>query len=447
MGKLVITTNKFPINTSDGVISGIGNLDITNTTGRSGLVSLRADIPCHNATTNFKIQMSFTTYSAWKQGDLLIGDYDKSNDSNDFRIFFANSYVYYDFNSNRINKSSSSYLGKVNNWEIGNFYIKNLDTNTNILSGTAQSSNITTHLSRLSIWGWSDACIIHWLKVWQDGTNLTWDIIPYRDSQGFGLYDQVSQTMIYRVSNNDQVQSTQTVTQVQNIAWLDNMINKAYMGSNLIFEKAEIEGEVFAVNSPNPENGVGYNPKLKVFTESYASTVMTGFKIQVRIIGWQVNGTTLVRQIDSNGRELYNRFFATSTSSLYFDYNSSQRINTNVTTSFNIPQEYEFAHQKTMTTNTFWIKDLTTNTILTSSTTPANAGGQNMYPWAIWTNSGEIYGFAYLKFYKAINYGSWELVHDYRAVNNNGVCQLVDQVNPSNVLTNSRMYVYEYYAQ
>lgn len=225
-----------------------------------------------------------------------------------------------------------------------------------------------------------------------------------------------------------------------------NEISKAYMGNNLVWQKITIPAEIFAVNSPNPENGVGYNPKLLVFSESYGATTMTGFKIQVRIIGWKVNGTALIRQLN-NGSELYNRFYATSLSSLYFDYNSSQRINTNVTTSFNIPQEYEFAQQRTRTTNTFWIKDLTTNTTLTSAATGARAGANNMYPWGIWTNTGEIYGFAYLKFYKALNYGSWELVHDYRAVNNNGVCQLVDQVNPSNVLTNSRMYVYEYYAE
>jgi hypothetical protein len=55
MGKQVITTNKFPLNITGGSIDGIGNLDITKTTSRSGLVSTRADIPCTNATTNFKI--------------------------------------------------------------------------------------------------------------------------------------------------------------------------------------------------------------------------------------------------------------------------------------------------------------------------------------------------------------------------------------------------------
>ena len=212
MGKQVITTNKFPLNITDGEITGIGNLDITKTTSRSGLVAKRVNIPITNASV-VDIRVKFTTYAAWTNGDLLVGDYDKSNDNNDFRFFFAsNGYVYYDFNYDRIYKSSSPYLGKVNNWQLTNYKITDLDTNTTILSGSMQHSNVSNHLSRLSLWGWSDGCIIHSLKVYKDNGGLAWDIIPYRDSQGYGLYDKVSHTMVYRVSNNNQVQTTQTVT-------------------------------------------------------------------------------------------------------------------------------------------------------------------------------------------------------------------------------------------
>ena len=93
-----------------------------------------------------------------------------------------------------------------------NYKITDLDTNTTILSGNSKYSDVANHLSRLSLWGWSDACIIHSLKVYKDKSVLVWDIIPYRDSQGYGLYDQVSHKMVYRVSNNNQVQTTQTVT-------------------------------------------------------------------------------------------------------------------------------------------------------------------------------------------------------------------------------------------
>ena len=212
MGKQVITTNKFPLNITDGEITGIGNLDITKTTSRSGLVSKRVNIPITNA-LGFTIRVKFTTYAAWTYGDLLVGDYNKSNDNNDFRFFFAsNGNVYYDFNYDRIYKSSSSYLGKVNNWEFTNYKITDLDTNTTILSGSMQHSNVAEHLSRLSLWGYSDGCIIHSIKVYKQNYDLVWDIIPYRDSQGYGLYDQVSHKMVYRVSNNNQVQTTQTVT-------------------------------------------------------------------------------------------------------------------------------------------------------------------------------------------------------------------------------------------
>lgn len=213
MGKQVITTNKFPLNITDGEITGIGNLDITKTTSRSGLVSKRVNIPITNTTNNFDIRVKFTTYAAWTHGDLLVGDYDKSDDNNDFRFFFASDgNVYYDFNSDRSYKSSSSYLGKVNNWGFSNYRITDLDTNNIILSGPAKSRGVVDHLSRLSFWGWSDGCIIHSIKVYKDNSVLAWDIIPYRDSQGYGLYDKVSNKMVYRVSNNNQVQTTQTVT-------------------------------------------------------------------------------------------------------------------------------------------------------------------------------------------------------------------------------------------
>lgn len=459
MGKQVITTNKFPVNTTSGTIDGIGNLDITATTSRTGLVSIRVDIPCSNATTNFKIQMSFTTYSAWKQGDLLIGDYDKSNDSNDFRIFFANSYVYYDFNSNRINTSSSSYFGKVNNWEIGNFYIKNLDTNTIILLGTAQSSNITTHLNRLSIWGYSDACILHSLKVWKDGSNLTWDIIPYRDSQGFGLYDQVSHTMVYRVSNNNQVQTTQTVTQVQNLYWLDTMINKAYMGSNLIFEKISLQYKLYIVNSQTPLQGTG--GKAVAFLP-YIKNVDSAdpIRFEIDFIGFTFTGGTIIRQTSSvtqgsKGSEMYQRFFATSTSTYYIDSNY-RRVNGDGPNCYNNPQHWslclaymsmgsklDLGWNNSNARAVLWNHD-TNRSILYSNSLSYNSYGG--YSWHTWGYTGEIYGYNYIKVYHGANNG-WTLIRNWQAMENgDGTVYFHDTVKGTDVSL-SGMYKYEYYAQ
>lgn len=233
-----INVNKFPVNTiSDEQINGIGNLNVSVTTSKSDVIQTILSTPCTSATSSFKIQISFTTYSAWTHGGIIIGHTGETTDNNDMRVFFTSTDLYYDFNSSRIYTSASSYFGKVNNWEIGNYYIKNLDTNTNILSGSTQS--IGTHLNYLGMWGAPDSCILHWLEIWQNGSTLTYDIIPYRDSQGYGLYDQVSHTMKYRVTNNNQVQIIGNTyqTQVQSLYWLDAMVNKAYMGSNLIFEK------------------------------------------------------------------------------------------------------------------------------------------------------------------------------------------------------------------
>ena len=233
-----INVNKFPINTiSDEQVNGIGNLNVSVTTSKSGVIQTILSTPCTSATSSFKIQISFTTYSAWANGGIIIGHTGSTTDNNDMRVFFTSTDLYYDFNSARKYTSASSYFGKVNNWEIGNYYIKNLDNNTNILTGTTQS--IGTHLNYLGMWGASDSCILHWLKIWQNGSTLTYDIIPFKDSQGYGLYDQVSHTMKYRVTNNNQVQFIGSTyqTQVKSLYWLDTMVNKAYMGNNLIFEK------------------------------------------------------------------------------------------------------------------------------------------------------------------------------------------------------------------
>lgn len=468
MGKQVITTNKFPLNITDGEITGIGNLDITKTTSRSGLVAKRVNIPITNMTTAaFDIRVKFTTYAAWTNGDLLVGDYDKSNDNNDFRFFFAsNGNVYFDFNYDRIYKSSSSYLGKVNNWQLTNYKITDLDTNAIILSGDSKYSDVANHLSRLSLWGYSDACIIHSIKVYKDKSVLVWDIIPYRDSQGYGLYDQVSHKMVYRVSNNNQVQTTQTVTQVQNLYWLDNMINKAYMGSNLIFEKTSVQYKLYIVNSQTPLKGTG--GKIVAFLP-YIKNVDHGnscMRFEMDFIGFSFSGATIIRQTTSvtqgsKGSEMSYRFFATSSSSYYIDI-SYGRVNGNGPNCYNNPQHWSFCTAYTAmgsklslgsgwnNNNIVCLYNHNTNTnILGSSSSSMGYNKTYSYSWHTWGYTGEIYGFNFIKVYSAPsnNSGYWTLIRNWQAMENgDGTVYFHDTVKGTNVSLPG-MYKYEYYAK
>lgn len=459
MGKQVITTNKFPLNITDGEITGIGNLDITKTTYRSGVVATRVNIPITNTTNNFDIRVKFTTYSAWGNGDFLLGDYDKSNDSNDFRFFFtSNGYVYFDFNSGRIYKSGSSYLGKVNNWKFTNYKITDLDTNTTILSGSAQSSNVISHLSRLSFWGYSDGCIIHSIKVYKDNSVLAWDIIPYRDSQGYGLYDQVSNTMVYRVSNNNQVQTTQTVTQVQNLYWLDTMINKAYMGSNLIFEKTTLQYKLYIVNSQTPLQSTGGN--AVAFLPYIKNESASPIRFEIDFIGFTFTGGTIIRQTSSTtqgskGSEMNQRFFATSTSAYYIDSNYG-RVNGNGPNCYNSPQHWslclsymsmgsklDLGWNNGNATAVLWNHD-TNQSILYSNSLSYNSYGG--YSWHTWGYSGEIYGYNYIKVYTGSN-NKWELIRNWQAMENaNGTVYFHDTVKGTDVSLPG-MYKYEYYTE
>ena len=180
MSKTVI--NKFPVNKGEGELYGIGNADISNTSSKVNIDNTMVDLSCSSAetTVDFIIQISLITYPNWGNGSRLIGDYSASSDSNDFRLFWTNNRVYYDFGSTRLNKSFTSYYGKVCNLEIGNYYLKDLDTGTNIYTGTKNTnlSNAQAHMGRLRLFGEGDVGIVNWVKVYPDGQTLKYWLVP-----------------------------------------------------------------------------------------------------------------------------------------------------------------------------------------------------------------------------------------------------------------------------
>jgi len=136
--------------------------------------------------------------------------------------------------------------------------------------------------------------------------------------------------MKYRVTNNNQVQliGSSYQTQVTSLYWLDTMINKAYMGSNLIFEKivSYYDTEYFTIQSLEDNNTISFNKN--------------GSSSDTKIIYWSSDKTTWnsVSSADSdttlktlsNNEKIYikgsNDYYASSLT-VYNYFNSDYEFN------------------------------------------------------------------------------------------------------------------------
>lgn len=140
---------------------------------------------------NTRIQMKFRPLAAI--GGVIIG-YNNGNDSTDYRFFNASSGNYFDIWNKRINGGTCS----ANNdytYELGNHYVKNLLTNTNIISGTAVSSFTGTDSIKLNASNSTSGFVnVRWyyVKIY-DGITLIRDLYPcYRTSDNaVGMFDAV----------------------------------------------------------------------------------------------------------------------------------------------------------------------------------------------------------------------------------------------------------------
>lgn len=128
-------------------------------------------------------------------GGAFIGN-TRISDSQDFRFFMSGNTTYIDAMSAR---RSNSILSLNNDYELefGNFYLKNLNTGSTLLSGTAQTFDYTgnndAHIYVCS--SSSDKAYIYYLKVFDNGV-LIRDYIPCRleATEVLGFYDQLNNT-------------------------------------------------------------------------------------------------------------------------------------------------------------------------------------------------------------------------------------------------------------
>ena len=125
-------------------------------------------------------------------GGMIIGEVNSPSDDDDYRFFWFNGYIYYDYGDNRM--STPLVLNKIYFLEIGNYYIKNMTTGRYILQGDAKSGVATAHTRTLGLFGEKDYAWIYYIKVYE-GDTLVKDFIPFKLEDGSGtLYDKVSKT-------------------------------------------------------------------------------------------------------------------------------------------------------------------------------------------------------------------------------------------------------------
>lgn len=110
--------------------------------------------------------------------------------SGHWRVFFAGDYLLYDFEGQRKEKRMN--INTLYEWEIGNYYIKDIGANTNNII----SANAFDHLSYdypdilFGPYVAKDYCRIYYIQIYE-GDNLIRDLVPYYDGTAFGLWDKV----------------------------------------------------------------------------------------------------------------------------------------------------------------------------------------------------------------------------------------------------------------
>ena len=127
-------------------------------------------------------------------GGMIIGEVNPPNDDDDYRFFWYDGYIYYDYGSDRMYSRldiNDDYV-----LEVGNYYIKNLTNGRYILQGNAKSGVATAHTRTLGLFGDvnDDYAWIYYIKVYE-GDTLVKNFVPVKLYGGsVTLHDTISNT-------------------------------------------------------------------------------------------------------------------------------------------------------------------------------------------------------------------------------------------------------------
>lgn len=141
---------------------------------------------------NTKIEIKLKPTS--NGGGMIIGEVNSPSDDDDYRFFWFDGLIFYDYGSDRKHLRldiNTDYL-----LEVGNYYIKDLTTGNYILQGDVKSGVATAHTRTLGLFGEvnDDYAWIYYIKVYE-GDTLVKNFVPAKLEDGSGtLYDKVSKT-------------------------------------------------------------------------------------------------------------------------------------------------------------------------------------------------------------------------------------------------------------
>lgn len=150
----------------------------------------------YTASTSTKLEMKFKATNG--NGGAILGS-NSSTDQDDFRIFLSSNTLYYNVPSTSGSYGGriygGSYLGKDADIEFGNFYIKDLSTGTNVVTGATQTyqCDSTLIVGQSTQFGHdsNDTFQLSALTMYH-GDTLERDFIPAIDGNDICLYDKVS---------------------------------------------------------------------------------------------------------------------------------------------------------------------------------------------------------------------------------------------------------------
>lgn len=140
-------------------------------------------------------------------GGAIIGDH-SANDNDDFRIFgFSSSTLYFDYINNRGRSNFNKNV--IYEWEIGDYYIKNLTDGSYLIN---QSSVNSSRTNNLYLYGQThssgiDSGYIYYVKIY-DGEDLIRDFIPWVEDDVVGMKDIIS--YVFYPSEGDVRRSEET---------------------------------------------------------------------------------------------------------------------------------------------------------------------------------------------------------------------------------------------
>lgn len=186
-------------------------------------------------------------------GGRIIGDYN-SNDHDDWRFFFFSSTLYYDFITERKLTNKSIPMSEPEEWEVGNYYIKDTASGVNLITSTPQTfSSRPDHLYIYHSGGVGagesgyDYGQIWYIKIYKNNV-LVRDFIPWTDMNGnYGLYDKVNGET---VQTTGQMTASTTINDVEvgTLAYPLHYDEKQDPLNNLSFSSLE-EAKTYAYNN------------------------------------------------------------------------------------------------------------------------------------------------------------------------------------------------------